>query len=69
MKTVIETESYPVRVVLVPETDEDQKAMEILKFHFLEDKDSSTEFAYEDTDDVLDFGAGVLTITAWCNLT
>lgn len=69
MKTVIETEGYPVRIVLVPETDEDRKAMEVLKFHFTEDEDSSREFEYEDGDDVAEFGAGVLTITAWCNLT
>lgn len=69
MKTTIETEHYPVRVVLVPETDEDRKAMEVLKFHFCEDENSSVESAYEDPDDVTEFGAGVLTITAWCNLT
>lgn len=69
MKTIIETEGYPVRVVLVPETEEDRKAMEVLKFHFCEDEDSSREFEYESADDVADFGPGVLTITAWCNLT
>lgn len=68
MKTIIQTGSYPTRVVLVPETLDDQEIMKELKFSFTEDSDSSIEFAYEDSDDVQEFGSGVLTITAWCDI-
>lgn len=68
MKTIIETDSYPVRVVLVPETASDLKAMEVLKANFCEDEHQEAEVEYEDPDDVLDYGKGVLVFSAQCNL-
>lgn len=69
MKTIIETNSYPTRVILVPETDADRIVMQDLKFSFCEDKDSETVVEYEDPDDVMDFGQGVLVFSSYCNLT
>lgn len=68
MKTIIQTGSYPTRIILVPETDADREMMKELKYSFTEDSDSSTECEYEDSDDVQEFGSGVLTITAWCDI-
>lgn len=68
MKTIIETDSYPVKVILVPETDADFKAMEVLRFHFCEDENSETIVEHEDPDDVLDYGKGALVFSAFCTL-
>lgn len=68
MKTIIETDGYPVRVILVPETDEDRKAIQVLTENFW-DENSDTVVAHADTDEAQEYGEGALTITAWCNLT
>jgi len=68
VKTIIQTGAYPTRIALVPETPDDWEAMKELKYLFTEDKDSSVECAYEESDDVQEFGPGVLTITAWCDI-
>lgn len=68
MKTIIETDGYPMRVILVPETDEDRKVTAVLKTNFCEDEHSDVEAEYEETDDLADYGEGVFAFSAYCNL-
>lgn len=68
MKTIIETDGYPMRVILVPENDEDRKLTAALKTNFCEDEDSDTVAEYEEVDDLQDYGQGVFAFSAYCNL-